>query len=76
MGDILGLDSLFAEMITALGLALLIGNGLAWWKNRRGERPRGVDGKFRGGRVAFLVGVGLILTVWGFASIVTRGTTG
>jgi len=76
VGDILGLDSLFAQMITALGLAMLIGNGLAWWKNRRGQRPRGVEGEFRGGRVAFLAGVGLILAVWGLASILTRGTTG
>ncbi|HKX74873.1 MAG TPA: hypothetical protein VJR05_05730 [Acidimicrobiia bacterium] len=74
MVDILGLDSLFAELVTGLGLALLIGNGFAWWKHRRGERPSGVEGEFRPGRVGFLLVVGVILSLWGVASIVTRAT--
>jgi hypothetical protein len=69
MGDILGLDILVAEMITGLGLALLIGNLLAWRKHRRGERPAGVEGEYRPGRVRFLLAVGAVLTIWGLASI-------
>jgi hypothetical protein len=69
MGDILGLDILVAEMITGLGLALLIGNLLAWRKHRRGERPAGVLGEYRPGRVRFLLAVGAVLTIWGLASI-------
>lgn len=72
MIDILGLDSLFAEMVTGLGLALLAGNLFAWWKHKRGDRPAGVEGEFRTGRVAFLLVVGLLMTAWGMASIIGR----
>ncbi len=55
-----------------LGLALLVGNGLAWWKHRRGEAPAGVEGaQYRAGRVAFLVVVGVVMTVWGTVSLLT-----
>lgn len=71
VGDILDFENLLPEMILALGLALIIGNGLAWWKNRRGESPRGVDeAQYRPGRVAFLMVVGLLLTVWGAVTLV------
>ena len=69
MIDILGIDTLFAEMVTGLGLALLIGNLLAWRKHRRGELPPGVQGEFRRGRVVFLLVVGLLMTAWGVASL-------
>lgn len=69
MSEILGLDALFAEMVLGLGLALVIGNGLAWWKHRRGERPKEVEGQFRPGRVVFLTSVGALMAVWGAASI-------
>ena len=69
--ELLGLDALFAEMILGIGLALLLGNGFAWWKHSRGERPEGTDGAFRGGRVAFLMLVGLLMAAWGAVSIFT-----
>jgi hypothetical protein len=72
MTDILGLDEIFAEMVLGLGLALLIGNGLALYKHRRGERPPGVEGEFRRGRVYFLLVVGVLMAVWGAASIFGR----
>lgn len=69
MADILGLDTLFAQMVLALGLALLLGNGYAWVKNRRGERPAGAEGELRTGRVAFLLVVGVVMTIWGAISV-------
>ena len=71
MPDILGIDTLFAELVTGLGLALLVGNLLAWRKHRKGEHPRGVEGEFRPGRVLFLLTIGLLMTVWGVASMLT-----
>lgn len=71
MLEILGLDSLFAEMILGIGVALVGGNLFALWKHRRGERPKGVeeDAPFRTGRVIFLAVVGTIMAVWGGLSV-------
>lgn len=69
MDDIFGLESLFPEAVLAIGLAMVIGNGLAIVKNRRGERPAGVEGEFRPARAWFLGSVGILLTVWGAASV-------
>lgn len=74
--DILGLDSLFAEMILGLGLALIGGNVFAWWKHRKGERPEGVEGEFRKGRVVFLSAVGVLMAAWGAASIFGGSASG
>jgi len=72
VGDIFDFDNLLPELILALGLALLIGNGLAWWKHRRGEAPEGVDdAQYRPGRVRFLSIVGLLLTTWGAVTLFT-----
>lgn len=65
MFDLLGLDSLFAEMVLGIGLALVVGNGWALWKRRQGRRPEGAVGEFRPGRVAFLMAVGVLMAVWG-----------
>lgn len=69
MSDILGLDAIFAEMVLGLGLALIIGNGLAWYRHRRGGKPKGVEGEFRRGRVIFLLTVGALMALWGAASV-------
>ncbi len=71
MAELLGIDDLLPELIIGLGLALLIGNGLAWWKNRQGTAPDGVEGAtYRPGRVRFLMAVGVVMTIWGVVSLV------
>ncbi len=70
MGDIFDFQNLLPELILALGLALVIGNGLAWWKHRKGEAPKGVENaQYRSGRVVFLFVVGVLLTVWGSLTV-------
>lgn len=72
VGDLLDFENLLPELILALGLALLIGNGLAWWKHRRGEAPKDVpDAIYRPGRVRFLMVIGLLLTIWGAVTLFT-----
>ncbi len=64
--DFLDFENLLPELILGLGLAVLIGNGLAWWKHRKGETPKGVEeAQFRPGRVIFLSMIGIVLAVWG-----------
>lgn len=66
VGDLFDFENLIPELILALGLALLLGNGLAWFKHRRGEVPGGVaEAQYRPGRVRFLMAVGVLLTIWG-----------
>ncbi len=72
VGDILDFENLLPELIVGLGLALLLGNGLAWWNHRRGKTPRGVENpQYRSGRVLFLIVVGLVMTAWGAVSLFT-----
>lgn len=72
MMDILGLDSLFAELTLALGLALLLGNGFALIQHRRGRHPEGHEDGIRVGRVVFLLVVGVLLAIWGGVSTVQK----
>lgn len=70
MGDLLDIENLLPELVLGLGLALIVGNGLAWWKHRKGETPKGVEeARYRPGRVRFLFSVGILLTVWGAATL-------
>lgn len=70
VSDFFDVGTLLPELITGVGLALLLGNGLAWWRHRRGETPAGVEGAgYRSGRVLFLLVVGLIITTWGLVTL-------
>jgi uncharacterized iron-regulated membrane protein len=72
VGDLFDVENLLPELIVGLGLALLVGNGLAWWQHRKGRTPTGVDDpRFRAGRVAFLMVVGVLMTTWGAISLLT-----
>lgn len=72
MGDIFDFESLLPQLILALGLALVVGNGLAWWKHRQGQTPKDVDdAQYRPGRVAFLSVIGTLLTIWGAVTLLT-----
>jgi uncharacterized iron-regulated membrane protein len=72
VGDLFDVENLLPELIVGLGLALLVGNGLAWWQHRKGKTPAGVDDpRFRAGRVAFLMVVGVLMTTWGAISLFT-----
>lgn len=70
--DLFDFESLLPQLILALGLALVAGNGLAWWKHRQGEPPEKVeDARYRPGRVRFLVVIGVILIVWGLVTLLS-----
>lgn len=70
--DLFDVETLLPELVVALGLAILLGNGLAWWRHRQGKLPKGVeDARFRPGRVVFLMVIGVVLTVWGLVTLFT-----
>jgi hypothetical protein len=71
--DIFDLDTLFAQMVLALGAALMLGNGYALLMDRRGVRPKGREGEsLRSGRAWFLVAAGAVMTWWGFGSLLVN----
>ncbi len=67
--DILNLDTLLAQLILAFGAALVLGNGWAIVQERRGRKPKGEEGDFRPARAWWLAGVGIVMSVWGLASL-------
>jgi hypothetical protein len=73
MLELLGIDTLLSQLVLALGLAIVLGNGYALFKHRKGERPKGMaaDAQLRTGRVMFLMTIGVVMTVWGAVSTFT-----
>ncbi len=63
--DILGIDSLFAELTLGLGLA-------TGWRQRLGQwcktpaviARKGAQGQYRSGRAWFFVTIGLVMAAW------------
>jgi hypothetical protein len=69
--ELLGLDDLLAQFILAVGAAMVLGNGFAIFQHHKGRHPSGEDGDFRTVRAWWLLGVGLLITVWGIGSLLT-----
>lgn len=67
--EILDLNRLLVLMVLAMGLAMVVGNGFAIWQARRGNKPKGEEGELRGPRAYWLLGVGLVMTIWGLVSL-------
>lgn len=68
--ELLGLNDLLAQIVLAIGAAMVLGNGAAIWMHRTGRRPKKVEGEFRPVRAWWLLVVGLFIAVWGIASLV------
>ena len=68
------LPVILAEIIMALGGALLVGNGAALIKSRRNESAGGKGGTQvqARGRVLVMMLLGLVIFVWGLATFVVR----
>jgi len=69
--ELLGLDDLLSQFILAVGAALILGNGFAIYQHKRGKAPEGAEGDFRAGRAWWLLGVGVLIALWGAASLIT-----
>ncbi len=67
--DALGLDDLLAQLVVALGAAMVLGNGAAIWMHRAGRTPKKAEGEFRAARAWWLFGVGTLILAWGLASL-------
>jgi hypothetical protein len=69
--DILNLDLLIKQLALALGLAMVLGNAYAIYKNRKGQKPKDEEGDFRPARAYWLLGVGVLIALWGAVSLLT-----
>jgi hypothetical protein len=69
--ELLGLDDLLAQLILAVGAAMVLGNGFAIIQHSRGRHPDQASGQFHSGRAWWLLSVGLLITLWGVGSLAT-----
>lgn len=67
--ELLGLNDLIAQLILAVGAAMVLGNGFAIYQHRRGKTPARAQGEFRPERAWWLFAVGALITMWGIASL-------
>jgi hypothetical protein len=69
--QLVDLDLLVKQMALAFGAAMVLGNAFAIIQNKRGKAPKGETGEFRAVRAYWLLGVGLLIGIWGAASLLT-----
>jgi hypothetical protein len=69
MEEFLDLSLLVKQLALAFGIAMLAGNLYALYKHRKGDKPKGEEGEFRAGRAAWLISVGLLISIWGGVSL-------
>jgi hypothetical protein len=69
--DIFALDLLIKQLALALGLAMVLGNGYAIYKNRKGDKPKDEEGEFRPARAYWLLTVGILIATWGAVSLLS-----
>ena len=69
--DLFDIDTLFPQLVTALGLALIAGNGFALVQHYRGKLVTEGDGQIRQGRACFLIVIGAVLTGWGALTLLS-----
>tara|TARA_B100001123_G_scaffold417609_1_gene520560 strand:+ start:331 stop:552 length:222 start_codon:yes stop_codon:yes gene_type:complete len=67
--DVLGLDTLLAQMILAIGAAMVFGNGFAVFQHKKGRGPDRAKEDFHPARAWWLLSVGLMISIWGIASL-------
>jgi hypothetical protein len=67
--DIFNINELLAQLMLALGAALVVGNGFALIQARRGIKPKDMEGDLRRGRAWWLIAVGVVITVWSAVSL-------
>ena len=65
--DVFDIESLFPQLVLALGTALALGNGWALYQSYRGRSPE--EGELYKGRAWFLLLVGVVIGVWGAISL-------
>ena len=68
--DILGLNTLLAQLILAVGASMVLGNGYAIYVHHKGRAPARATGEFRASRAWWLLLVGLFISTWGAASLI------
>jgi hypothetical protein len=67
--DIFNINELLAQLMLAMGAALLIGNAYALIQDRRGIKPKGMEGDLKKGRAWWLMAVGALITLWAAVSL-------
>lgn len=72
MADFFDLDTLLAQLMLALGAALVAGNGFALVASARGMKPKGATGELRTGRAWFLLAIGVVIALWAGVSLIAR----
>lgn len=71
MEQFIDLNLLVKQMALAFGAAMVLGNLFAIIQNKRGKAPKGETGEFRAVRAWWLLAVGILIAIWGAASLLT-----